>query len=64
MSNSFLDKVVQHSPGDNDLEPEFIRVLSLIITQAKEAKELTSGLIGSGKAARRYYRKHGIGEGW
>lgn len=63
MSNSFVDKVVQHSLCDNVLEPVFIRSFILDNYASQRGKGTHFGLDRLREFMRRYYRKHGP-EGW
>lgn len=63
MSNSFVDKVVQHSLCDNVLEPVFTRSFILDNYASQRGKGTHFGLDRLREFMRRYYRKHGP-EGW
>lgn len=63
MSNSYKDKVVQHSLCDNVLEPAITRSFITDNYASQVGKGTHYGLDRLQEFLRRYYRKHGC-EGW
>lgn len=63
MSNSYKDKIVQHTLCDNVLEPAFIRSFIRDNYASQVGKGTHDGLDRLREFMRRYYRKHGA-DGW